>query len=353
MSNGSGLPKYIPYSGHGATTFQAPVTGAFLFGFSLASDPHLVQDFVDITLNQAAPGEVEYRVLGGHVFLIFLYNNKATTPDHYGHESDLEAGFIVPLFEKQSLTIQPEKLVLWTPYLWIDSYFGMLGGREIWGFNKAMGTTTITADQAKPAAFNLNTKIFATLADTTLATPIDLLTVTSSPKKFVLGQQLSTDPARFIADILSKVASISAWKLIWDELVQLPAALLNIDSPVPLINLKQVRDAELTDRSRVKQLVEAYISVDGNFSTGEIANPGDYTATVARPDSHHIVEDLGLIPSTQGPPAAATFPIEYAFWVKMDWTLEPGVIIYDAFDDPCAGLVRAMFSGLRVLCPLR
>lgn len=74
MSNGSGLPKYISYKEHGATTFQAPVTftGASLFGFSLASDPHLVQDFVDFTLNQAAPGEVEYRVLGGHVFLIFL-----------------------------------------------------------------------------------------------------------------------------------------------------------------------------------------------------------------------------------------------------------------------------------------
>lgn len=57
MSNGSGLPKYISYKGHGATTFQAPVkfTGAFLAGFSLASDPHLVQDFVDTTLNQASP----------------------------------------------------------------------------------------------------------------------------------------------------------------------------------------------------------------------------------------------------------------------------------------------------------
>jgi len=352
MSNGATLPNFISYKGHDAVSLSAPFKfqGTTIYAFSLASDPSQVQVFVDQTLNQVAPGAIEYRVLGGHVFLLFFHTDRITSEDKIGNETANETGFIVPLVEKQSGTLVPEKIVLWPAYAFIDSPIGMASGREIWGFNKTIGDTTILSPQ-RPLEFKLNTVTFTTLADATPKTDADLLKVNSTIPIRQPLRSMWNNPGALI-DALN--LELIDWELIWDEIIDIEESLLNFSFPLPLINLKEIRDAESTNSSALEQLVECQIKLEGNFAAGQLLDSHDqpivFTAIVRDCRSHEIVRDMGLIHPRATNPPETSFPVEYAFWVKMDWTLPGGTIIHDASPP---GVVRPGFSCCPVCGTLR
>jgi hypothetical protein len=314
------LPRYVSYRGHGATTISAPVTitGAHFLCFALPSNGDMVQKLLDQSLNLVTR-DIQYHVLGGYVFLVVAINDKVQSPDNIGWEPDKEVGFFVPVVEERPPSPIPEKLALWVPYLLIDSIIGMTTGREIWGYNKSFMTHWAPTSTG---GLEIGTEVFPTLNSGQRAKDRPLLTISPWPNVSNLTNGPWSTAADMLADIINKS---TGWQLAWSALQTAGYAGLNLqpELPIPVINLKQFRDAEQTHRSCLTQLVECYCQVDSGFDGGPLDGQ-TYSVKIGSFQSHQIAQDMGL--SLQNNSVDAAF----AFWVNVNWTVPPGRIIYSS-----------------------
>ena len=92
------------------------------------------------------------------------------------------------------------------------------------------------------------------------------------------------------------------------------------------INLKQYRDAADSTRACYQALVDSPFRLDDWKAGGML--PGDYTVEITTCASHTIVSDLGL--GTIGPGTTTVVRPLFAFWWKMDFSTQPGTVIWQA-----------------------
>jgi hypothetical protein len=320
----AGLPRYITYRGHGAATVSAPVTitNSLFRCFAFRSDGEMVQKFLDRTLNRATP-LIQYRVLGGYVFLVVVNNDKVTSPDNLGWASDIEVGAFVPVVEQRPPLPLPEKLAIWIPYLLINTSMGMASGREIWGYNKSLMSSWV--DNA--ANLVVSTDVFPILGGP-MQSNQPLLTIKPGPYPPSTFAQSWNTPDQLFAFLAGQT-----WTLNWPPLQNTSYSALDmlLNVSIPVTNLKQIRHATFTRRSALTQLIECDCQVDSGFMGGTIANPKAYTVTISPVASHQIKEDMGLIDTIGNPLSGNSAQPDFAFWVQMNWTALPGRIIYSSF----------------------
>ncbi len=158
------LPDYVSSRGHGEISFEIParMTGATAYQFVLAAARAPLQRFVDAQLNCVSNGAVHYTALP-FLFHYYMDVERVTSiPEVIGYVPYREAGFMVPLLQKREGHLLPE-LKLWLPYILIDRDCGMVAGREVWGYPKAMGVMTMNPDPAQATHCAAETTIFRTL----------------------------------------------------------------------------------------------------------------------------------------------------------------------------------------------
>jgi hypothetical protein len=316
------LPKYISFRGHGMSSVPVPITttDATLYAFAFRSDPAAVQQLVDATLNQVAPDKYQYVVLGHHVLLTYMHCVHCVSPANIGWQGDHETAFFVPLMQKPTSGDEWTKLVLWVPYLLIDSPFGLLTGREVWGFNKTYGATTMPKDPGDDATFVSATDISATLDN---SSPVEFTTLVTLAREGKLGalQATYSDHRALLSDIEK---NLGPWTISWKDVLEMGIDLLKslFDREVPFINVKQMRDATFSRRAALMQLVETNIQPALPL-LGAGLMPSGFDLTITPCDSHPIAADLGLL--DQNPDKS--FPATFGFWVKMNWEAGPGTIV--------------------------
>jgi hypothetical protein len=282
MAKDESLPKYISFRGHGETTVPVPVivSNATLYGFALACDPKQTQKLVDETLNQIAPGKIEYVVLGHHVLLCFMHCAHCISPANIGWEPDHETAFFIPLVEKQAGTSEPVKLVMWIPYLLIDSTIGMLTGREVWGFNKTYGETSMPQNPDDAARFTSKTTIFPVLNDRCKG---EFRTLVQMQRTGSLGtlKSIWNDTKSVLSAIKD---GLGPWTVSWKDELELAVDLLKLayERQAPFINLKQFRDATYSDRACLTQLVECDFSVTSLMGAGLLEGRFNLSSLPAR-----------------------------------------------------------------------
>lgn len=318
------LPKYIGFRGHGMSSVPVPITttNATLYAFAFRSDPARVQQLVDATLNQVAPGKYEYVVLGHHVLLCYMHCEHCVSPANIGWQGDHETAFFVPLMEKPVDGSEPVKLVLWVPYLLIDSPFGLLTGREVWGFNKTYGTTTMPMNPSDPAAFVSETDIARNLDN---GCKVEFTTLLQLRREGTLGALSSTmTDKRTVAEAIEK--GLGPWTITWKDVLELGIDLLKCmwEGEVPFVNVKQVRDATFSRRAALMQLVET--DIDPTELLGAGLMPSGFDLTITTCESHPIADDLGLL--DQRPDGS--YPASFGLWVKMNWEAGAGNIVFQA-----------------------
>ena len=93
---------------------------------------------------------------------------------------------------------------------------------------------------------------------------------------------------------------------------------------VPFINVKQFRDAAVSDRACLSQLVETDIDPTDLHGAGRM--PDGFNLAITPCESHPIAADLGL--TKQNPDG--TFPASFGLWAKINWEAGAGTIVFSA-----------------------
>jgi uncharacterized protein with NAD-binding domain and iron-sulfur cluster len=322
------LPEFVSYSGCGEVDFPAPLvaTDDTLYAFALKVDPARVQALVDATLAAPARGVIEYKVLGNHVMLVFQHCGHFSSPQGIGWAEDRETAIMIPLIEKRAGLLSMQKLVLWMPYLTIDVGLGMVTGRDVWGYNKTLGTTVMPAAPTDPAVFTCQTLIFDTFAPQTQARVDTLIEVALADRAALGALQPQWNDGRGLLDAMS--AALGPWSVLGDAELALDLAALMIGRDIPVINLKQMRDTEYTQLAVHQSLVEAMLQVTKFHSAGPLF--GDYAVKIRLSDSHQIAEQFGW--PTNGQPRGTFIAVQprFAFWVTLDFNAAAGTTVWRA-----------------------
>ncbi|WP_218510864.1 acetoacetate decarboxylase family protein [Variovorax sp. dw_308] len=312
------LPPFISWIGHGAASLAQPAvfTGARSFAFGFKTQVAATQQLVDALLNPVGGSRVHYRVLAGLSMISFMTVDRCTSQvDAIGWEPGRECALWVPLLETnhERGTL---RIVLWTPYIFINYTIGLLTGRDVWGWPKVWARIAVPADSPHGAgAFTCSTTVFDTLGANTEAQLRPLLTVTSRSALPAAGATVQWtdghDAARAIAQSL--LGGFAGEHL--EALIAGPT--------IPTVQMKQLRDSLDPGLACFQAIVDSPAQLTG-FHGGGLLHASDFALEIATCESHQVVRDLlGTAPT----PGQTTLPIEFAAWLAFDFTAQPGAVV--------------------------
>ena len=319
----SSYPPYVDDLGHGLQVPQIPAAcdGATLMSFFVEGNQANMQALVDKFLNAPAAGAVTYSVIGSAVLVTYsLTERNFSTTEQAGYTPDYETGFWIPLFARTADGSRPDRIVFWVPYLFISGPMGMATGREVWGWRKQIGVITMPLHPADLADFVANAIVFDPLNNATMGT---MKTVARIHRDGQLGPLQETmkeigDLFKLLLDFWGKgtgTLPVGRLELMVDVVKMLASR------SIPVVNLKQFRDAADSTRACYQAIIEAPCTPTHFYGGGLLT--GDYVLDLADYPSHRIGTDLGL--STTSPN-----PVLLACWCRLDFNAEPGVEVWRA-----------------------
>ena len=312
------LPPYLSWTGHGSSCGEPPgvFTGATMHLFGLAADVNAMQDLVDQFLKPVAGPRVTYEALVGQSLLTVVDIQKGTTAaEAVGWLPGRECALWIPLLETTLPTLAhpfppPPRLVMWSPYIFISYAIGMVTGREVWGWAKALADIDFPAAAAPAPQFTVKTVIFRELDATKPGGSDALLKLTGDGPLSTVSVWPSLDDAAI--EIIGLITGMQ------------PAASPFVTSPdFPAIALKQYRDSASPGLACYQAVVNSPVRIK-NFGGGGFHSAA-FSVEIETCASHPIVEKfLGGTPPTT---PSTVVPVEWAAWLKFDFDALPGTVI--------------------------
>ena len=308
-------PPFVSFIGHGAASLAPPgvFTGATSYAFGFQASRSAMQALVDGMLNPVGGTSISYDVPVGAAMVTFMGVERCTSgTDQIGWEPGRECALWVPLVETEQATGR-RRLVLWTPYIFIDYTIGLLTGREVWGWPKVNGQITLPDDDASGSTWCCSTTLLHTLAPETRARVGPLLTVTG--ETVVPEQPLGWDVGRAVAEAFVEALLAGVATDVLDGLMAGPI--------LPTVQLKQLRDSLEPTRACYQAIVDSPAKIVGFSGAGPLAW-WRYELAITTCESHQIVRDLlGREPD----PGRTVVPLTFAAWVSFDFTALPGRVV--------------------------
>lgn len=305
-------PAYISWTGHGSSCGEPPgvFTGATMHMFGVNGDRSAMQAMVDNFLKPVAGNKFTYFAATDSALLTVLKIERcSTSTEVIGWIPGCECALWIPLFEFDLATFKT-RMVMWSPYIFISYSIGMVTGREVWGWSKALADIAFPANPALPE-FTVSTLIFRQFDASLPGGEETLLTIRGDGP-------LSTGPAWPSLD--------DAAEEVIGKLTGLPIGA--IPSPFefvpdfPAIALKQFRDSAAPKLACYQAVVNSPVHIT-NFTGGGFHN-ANFTLEIATCASHPIVMNvLGGAPGAN----STTVPIQWAGWVTFDFEAANGSVI--------------------------
>jgi hypothetical protein len=333
MSNGTGpsQPPYPRYIEHGGTqVFRQPLAlnGVTLHGFVLDAEADALQALCTKMLNGPAGGRARYLPLLPKVLLVFAAMDAASSTDpvhrNWGYVPEIDVSFFVPVavLEPDGDGWEVVDLAWYLPYVFVDNSLAVATGREIYGFQKELGTFTIPSTETGHGAYTASTLVLDPFKPQTRATERQVLQVRRNDSGAVGLEKEWDDVTDAIGELFGGISAVGEMV---DQLdgtgVDLLDLTLNLFSyvkstSVPMVFLKQFRDATDPTRACYQRVVTARADVDP--TSVRHAGPlwGDYTLTLADFASHPIASDLGL--------KVGDNHIDHAFRLEYSFEMLPG-----------------------------
>lgn len=333
-------PEYIERAD--GQTFNQPyeITGTTMYGFAIQGSMSKLQDVCDKYLNNPTQGEIEYRPAMSYIILTInnLESLRSINPpdSEKGTVKEQEVVFwmLTVVGKRVGSIFIPQRLAWFIPYIYVDNVIPLVSGREVYGFSKQFGKLQIpTIDQA-PDLFTLDTLVFKEFSPQTKETEARLLEVKSISHQekhpYMKNWDNFEEAILTIADFL------------WDRNQEIsipglesPFNLLNYLTKirVPLVNLKQFRDAEDSRRACYQALIESPMKLE-SFYGGRLLGFDDFgdkfELTINKFASQPIVEDLGLHTGYLPGRESLQIPVKVAFLLNFDFSLENGITVWEA-----------------------
>lgn len=320
MSNPSSLPPYVESRDLGESSVLPPgrFQGVTSYAFAIQGRADLMEALARRQLTDATGGAWEASVLGSTILVMLNYARRLTSPAaNPGWTENYEATVTFPVVLKRAGMLHPARLLTWTPYIFIDNSRAMCTGRESWGYAKAVADIAIPPAPAKADAWSVRTMVFPEFTPDTQGT------------RELLLDLRRTDAPSDHPSIWTEVAEFGDWLLgqathgVRD--LELAADVLADWSrgAMPVVNLKQFRDAADGTRACYQALVTSPIAVKALRGGGLLT--GDYALRILPCASHPMVEQFGLQTNADG-----TIPVLGGAYVEWDFDAIAGEVLWEA-----------------------
>jgi hypothetical protein len=309
------LPEYADH-GAGFPVFRGPYLqkDARLAAFFFNADPEQLTRLCDRTLNVSEVFGYKYVPMTSSLMLVFtdmLVSSRDERDAQVGLIPETEVSFwiLALAMQKTQSGYIPHHLAWFLPYLLVDEGNAIATGREVYGFNK-LAAQFEKPEKIQRPEFSADVLGFKEFGADSIAQRGRLLELRASS---------SSDPTS--SDDLESIKSAMADELLGNMRTDLGGGLLEfaarfINDHVPLVFLKQFRDAQNTHKACYQRLIEAPLKVETFYEGGSFPDP--YTLSIASLASHPLAQNLGLKEGQKSTLGA---------WMRVDFGLGNGVEI--------------------------
>lgn len=308
------LPDYAD-NGLGFPVFRGPYLqkGARLAAFLFNADTERLTTLCDKTLNASESFPYKYVPMTSSVMLVFadmLVSSRDERDAQVGLIPETEVGFwvlTVAMQKTQSGSV-PHHLAWFLPYLLVDEGNAIATGREVFGFNKLAAQFQKPGQIQKPE-FTADVLGFKQFGADSIAQKERLLELSaSSATDLTQSSDRDSIKNRMAEGLLGNMRTN-----LGGGLVEFAARFIN--DHIPLVFLKQFRDAQNTHKACYQRLIEAPLKVETFFEGGIFLEP--YTLNIVSLASHPLAQNLGLKGAGQKSTLGA--------WMQVDFVLGNGM----------------------------
>lgn len=308
------LPEYAD-NGLGFPAFRGPYLqkDARLAAFFFNADRESLAALCDQTLNVSESFNYKYIPLTSSVMLVFadmLVSSRDERDREVGFIPETEVSFwvLTVAMQKTQSGLVPHHLAWFLPYLLVDEGNAIATGREVFGFNKLAAEFQKPANIQQPD-FTATVLGFKQFGADTIAQKENLLSLnSSSPTDVTQTDDFDQIKNTMSAELLRNMQSDPGGGF-------LEFATRFISDHIPLVFLKQFRDAQNTHKACYQRIIEAPLKVENFFKGGIILN--SYTLNIASLASHPLAQNLGLKAQDQRATLGA--------WMQVDFVLGNGM----------------------------
>jgi len=307
-------PDYAD-NGAGFPVFRGPYLqkDARLAAFFFNADTERLTTLCNQTLNVSKSFEYKYVPMTSNLMLVFadmLVSSRDERDAQVGLIPETEVSFwvLTVAMQKTRGGYMPHHLAWFLPYLFVDEGNAIATGREVFGFNK-LAAQFQKPEKIQSPEFTADVLGFKEFGADFIAQRERLLELSASS---------SADPTR--SSDLDSIKNGMAAELFKNMRTNLGGGLVEfasrfINDHVPLVFLKQFRDAQNTRKACYQRLIEAPLKVETFFEGGIFLKP--YTLNIASLASHPLAQNLGL----KGAEQRSTL----GMWMQVDFVLGNGV----------------------------
>ncbi|MBN2002785.1 MAG: twin-arginine translocation signal domain-containing protein [Anaerolineae bacterium] len=318
------LPDYVD-DGRGVPVFRGPYlqSDARMAAFLLSADVAVLQSWCETLLNVPSDHAVDYVPFGPYALLVYAdmqIQSLDSRDQKIGWMAETEVGVWVPLVRRKDVggIKSPDHAAWLLPYLFVDNPYAIAAGREVYGFNKTWGQFEHPADIRRPE-FALDVWGFDTFGLQVEGKPQRLLEVRAlapNAEGNVPGEWTGWDAAR--STLIQYL--FADWN---PEETGTDAPWVDHLEHMPLVFLKQFRDAEDSSKACYQAVVEAPLRIETFYGGGMLSDA--YGLTLPPLASHPLADALGLQVDADGVARALA-----AFWLHGDFVLESGMVLWQA-----------------------
>ncbi len=310
------LPDYAD-NGLGFPVFRAPYLqkDARLAAFLFNADIESLTTLCDKTLNASESFLYKYIPVSSSLMLVYadmLVSSHDERDAQVGLIPETEVSFwaLTIAMQKTQSGYVPHHLAWFLPYLLVDEGNAIATGREVFGFNKQLAQFQKPQEIQSPQ-FSADVLGFKQFGADLIAQKERLLELKSSSLENLF------QPVDDFASLKNSLANEILKSMRTDVgggLVEIAAHFVNDN--IPLVFLKQFRDAQNSHKACYQKIIEAPLQVE-TFHEGGIFFE-QYILNVASLASHPMAQNLGLSAEQKSTLGA---------WMKVDFVLGHGVEI--------------------------
>jgi hypothetical protein len=333
------LPQYVERGGEIVPRQPSVAIDARLYGFTISADSDRIDEFCARVFNKPSGGEQHWQSATDWVLLSFVDIPELRSGDpldsRLGSVHEREAAIWMPI--RGGPRGDAQQQLRWAiPYIFVDSEWALVGGREPYGFPKQLGTVHLPRDEHAPQTLDVHTTTVKTFGPAARAR--DALVVRASRASatpFTLDpawrdhagmlasvvSALTSVPGTVLTDLVSRIEQDPlAWA---EEIADQHRALTGFardmgTGTVAMLLLKQFRDALSPALACYQAIVEVANELK-QFRRGGFL-PDDYRVDFAKLDGEPILRELGIAEGPQKP--------GHAFWLEFDFSIEATRVVW-------------------------
>lgn len=298
-----------------------------VYMFILTADYDKLTAMCDQQLNR---GDAVYRPLAPMAVLYCSHVDNYPQVNPIGWVPEIDFGIWVPLLggRKEGPFFVPDRVVTYTPYIWVDNGVALIGGRTVFGFAKELGKMVLPTSPDHAAKFTLDSLVVKKYAPDSMSEEARVLEVTRTDAN--LWQELEAI-WRTGEGVLDGAAEALEQIFSGHDGLPLPTfasarkIIESMEHGMRMVFLKQFPDATQANRACYQAVVESNLPIISGVEGGWLG--GEYEARLHRYDSVKIVETLGLSPVSTTGDVAVLRPLIHG-WSRFTAMVQPGDVIW-------------------------